>query len=70
MMRGVQTHIAADVARKLHIHWVVHRIVLDQLDYIEVCAHWVPKNATDDDKAHFMGLWAFLVSIGHVTLIT
>ena len=56
-MRGVQTCSAADVARELDIHWVVHRIVRDQLDYREVCAHWVPKNSTDDDKAHFMGLY-------------
>ena len=48
---------AADIARELDIHWVVHRIVWDQLDYREVCAHWVPKNSTDDDKAHFMGLY-------------
>jgi hypothetical protein len=52
-------HSAAD------IHWEVHRIVQDQLDYREVCAYWVPKNLTDDDKAHCMGL----VSIGHVTLV-
>ena len=56
MMCGVQTHSAADVARELDIHWVVHRIVQNQLDYREVCAHWVPKNPTDDDKAHCMGL--------------
>ena len=30
---------AADVARVLDIHWVVHRIVWDKLDYREVCAH-------------------------------
>ena len=30
-----------------------------------MCAHLVPKNPTDDDKDHCMGL----VSIGHVTLI-
>ena len=68
-MRGVQTHSAADIARELYIHWVVHRIVQDQLDYFEVCVHWVPKNPADDDKAHCMIVWAFLVSIGHVTLI-
>ena len=59
MMRGIQTHSAAD------IHWEVHRIVQDQLDYREVCAYWVPKNLTVDDKAHCMGL----VSIGHVSLV-
>ena len=41
---------------ELDIHWVVHRIVRDQLDYREVCVNWVPKNPTDDDKAHCMGL--------------
>jgi len=63
MMCGIQTCSAADIARELDIDWVVHRIVQDQLDYREVCAHWVPKNPTDDDKAT---VWAFLVSIGHV----
>jgi len=56
MMRGIQTHSAAGIARELDIHWAVHRIVWDQLDYREVCAHWVPRNLTDDDKAHCMGL--------------
>jgi len=56
MMRGVQKRPAADV-KELDIYWVVHRIVRDQLDYREVCAHWVPKNPTDDDKAHRMGLY-------------
>ena len=57
MMRGVQTCSAAYVARELDIHWVDHRIVWDQLDYREVCAHWVPKNPTDDDKTHLMELY-------------
>jgi len=57
MMHGVQTRSAADVARELDIHWVVHRIVQDQLDYRGVCAHWGPKNHTDDDKTHCMGLY-------------
>ena len=26
------------------------------MDYREVCAHWVPENPTDDDKAHCMRL--------------
>jgi len=56
MMRGVQTRSAADVARA-RLHWVMHRIVWDQLDYREVCVHWVPKNPKDDDKAHCMGLY-------------
>jgi len=56
-MRGVQTISAAEVARELDICWVVHRIVWDQLDYREVCAHWVPKNPTDDDRGHCMGLY-------------
>jgi len=56
MMCGVQTHSAADVARELDINWAVHRNVWDQLDYIEVCEHWVPKNPTDDDKAHSRGI--------------
>ena len=37
-MCGIQTHSAADVARELDIHWEVHRIFRDQLDYREVCA--------------------------------
>jgi len=57
MMRGVQPRSAADVARELDIHWVVHRIVWDQLDYREVCAHCMPKNPTDDDKAHCVRLY-------------
>ena len=56
-MCGVQTCSAADVARELDVHWVVHRIVRDQLDYREVCAHWGPKNPTGDDKTHCMGLY-------------
>jgi len=52
MMHGVQTHSAGDIATEL-----VHRIVRDQLDYREVCAHWVPKNLTDDEKAHCMRLY-------------
>jgi len=43
MMHGVQTRSGADVARELDIHWVVRRIVCDQLDYREVCTHWVPR---------------------------
>jgi hypothetical protein len=65
MMRGVQMCYAADIARELDIHWVVHRIVWDQLDYREVCVNWVPKNPTLMTK---LIVWAFLVSIGHVTL--
>jgi len=61
-MHGVQTRPAADIYRELDIHWVVHRIVQDQLDYIEVCAHWVPVMTK-------LIVWAFLVSIGHVILI-
>ena len=56
MMRGVQTRSAADIARELDIHWVVHRIVQDQLDYREDRAHWMPNNPTDDDK-DCMGLY-------------
>ena len=56
MMCGLQTCSATDIARELDIKRVVHRIVWDQLDYREVCAHWVPKNPTNDDKAHCMGL--------------
>jgi len=37
MMRGVQTRSTAGIARELDIHWVVRRIVQDQLDYREVC---------------------------------
>ena len=59
MMRGVQTCSAADTARELDIDWVVHRTIQNQLDYREVCAHWVPKNPTDDDKGHCMGLSCF-----------
>jgi len=57
MMCGVQTCSAAVIAKELDIHWVVHRIVWDQMDYREVCAHWVPKNPTDDNKAHCMGVY-------------
>ena len=63
-MHGVQTHSAADIARELDIHWVVHRIVPDQQDFREVCAHWVFENPTDDDKSSFyVTVWDFLVSI-------
>ena len=57
MMCGIRTHSAADIARELDIHWVVHRNVWDELDYREVCAHWVPKNPTYDNRAHCMGLY-------------
>jgi len=43
---------AADIARELDIHWVVHRI----LRINRITEHWVPNNATDDDKVHCMGL--------------
>jgi len=56
MMRGVHTRSATDIARELDIHWVVHRIAWDLLDYREVCAHWVPNNPKDYDRAHCMGL--------------
>jgi len=36
MMRDVQTRLSADIARELDIHWIVHKIVWDQLDYREV----------------------------------
>ena len=65
-MHGVETRSAADVAIKLDIHWVVHRNVWDQLDYREVCAHWVPKIL---QMITNLIVWAFLVSIGHITLI-
>jgi len=52
MMHGVQTRSAADIARELDIHWVVHRIVRGQLDYRVVCVLLVPKNPTGDDKAY------------------
>ena len=67
MMRSVQTRASADVARVLDIHWVVHRIVQDQLDYREMCAHWVPKNPTDYDKAQCMGLYGplYLLDMFH-----
>ena len=45
MMCGIQTHSAADVARELDIHWILHRIVWDQLDYREVCVNWVQRIA-------------------------
>jgi len=64
MMRGVQTHSVADIAREVDIYWVVHRIVRDQLDYRGVCVYQrIPQMMTK-----FI-VWAFLVSIGHVTLI-
>jgi len=66
MMRDIQTHSAADVARELEIHWIVHRIVRDQLDYREVCVNWVQIITQMMTK---LIVWAFLVSIGHVTLI-
>jgi len=43
MMHGVGTCSVVDAARVLVIHWVVYRNVWYQLDYREVCAHWVPK---------------------------
>ena len=49
IMHGLLTCSAADIVRELDIHCVVHRIVQDQLDYREMCAHWVSKNPTDDD---------------------
>jgi len=52
MMRDVHMCSSADIARELDIHWEVHKIVWDQLDYREVCAHWVPKIPTDGEKAH------------------
>ena len=56
-----RTDLFSPVARELDIQWVVHRIVWDQLDYGEVCVNWVPKNPTDDDKAHCVGLYGTLL---------
>jgi len=47
---------AADFTRELDIHRLVHRIVLDKLNYREVYAYWGPKNPTDDDKTHCTSL--------------
>ncbi len=64
IMCRVQTCSAADVDREMDIDWVVHGIVWDQLDYRDVCAHWVPKNPTDDDEVHYMELYGpFLYSL-------
>ena len=60
MMCGVQTRSAADIARELDIHWIVHRIVQDQQDYGVVCAHWVKRNPTDGAN---LIVWAFLIPI-------
>jgi len=66
MMRGIQTRSAADFARELDIHWVVHRIVRD---------NWVTEKCvlTGCQRIPWMmtkqTVWAFLVSFGHVTLI-
>ena len=65
-MCGIQTHSGVDVARELDIHWVVQRTVWDQLDYREVCVNWVQRIPQMMTK---LIVWAFLVSIGHVTLI-
>jgi len=54
----------------LDIQWVMHRTVQDQLDYRAVCAHWVPnKSHRLWQSSLYRAVWAFLVSIGHVTLI-
>jgi len=66
MMHGIQTHSGVDVARELDIYWVVHRMVWDELDYREVCVNWVQRIPQMMIK---LIVWAFLVSIGHVTLI-
>ncbi len=64
IMCGIQTCSVVDVDREIDIDWVVHRIVRDQLDYREVCANWVPKNPTDNDEVHCMGLFGpFLYSL-------
>ena len=47
MICGVQICSAADIATALDIDWVVYTVVWDQLEYREVCTHWVPKNPTD-----------------------
>jgi hypothetical protein len=39
-----------------HLLESMHLTDHDQLHYREVCAHWVPTNATNDNKAH-VGLW-------------
>jgi len=65
MMRGVQTRSATDVARELDIHWVVHRIVWDQLDYREVCVNWVPKNPTDYDNSSLYGPFLYPLDMLH-----
>ena len=56
MMRGVQTCSAADVARELDIYWVV-------------CTLGAKESHRWWQSSFYGTLWAFLVSIGHVTLI-
>jgi hypothetical protein len=53
MVCGVQTHSTANVTKELDIHRVLHRIVWDQLDYREVCAHRMSKNPTYDGMSHY-----------------
>jgi hypothetical protein len=49
------------------MHGIQTRSAAD--DARELDIHWVPKNPTDDDSSLYGTVWAFLVSIGHVTLI-
>ena len=68
MMCGVQIRSAADI-RQLDIHWVVHRIVWDQLDYRSVCTLGARESHRWWQSSLYGTVWAFLISIGHVTLI-
>ena len=69
LMCGVQTHSAADCARELDVHWVVHGDVRDQLDYRKVCALGAKESHRWWRSSLYGTVWAFLVFIGHVTLI-
>ena len=63
MMHGVQTRSAADV-RELDIHWAVHRIVWTRwITEVHTKCQRIPQMMTQ------LIVWAFLVSVGHITMI-
>jgi len=68
-MCGVQTRSAADVARELDIHWVVHRIVQDHLDYREMCTLGAKESHRWWQSSLYGTVEAFILSTWHVILI-
>jgi len=70
-MRGIQTCSAAEIARELDIHWVHSQNYLGPTGLqSSVCTLGAKEFHRWLQSSLYGTVWAFLVSIGHITLIT